>query len=435
MRNKYLSLNLLFNSPERYSNAYQKIKSNNPKYKDFKIEKNEIVYKETNAIVVPKEDVESVLEDIYKNDTNVLGKGVTTFYKYIVSKYLNITRREVEAFLKKQNQYQISYNPNKIVNKSIIELFPNARYQIDLIDMGQYESSNYGKRYILNCVDIFSRKLWLKALKNKEPKDVLKAFEEILEETKIKPLKVQTDNGNEFKGEFSAYLKEKNIFQIFNDTYTPNMNAIVERKNADVRSVIRQFMIKNQNFKWYNILDKVEDNLNNQFSSSIKNTPNDIWSPTNTKFSGRILTKNIAYDKKTFSQSVIYDDAIQKIKNQKQYEFNVDDVVRVKMSVIFSNIRKAIKSGNSKQIVITYTPILFKIIKVVKGDKIKRTKYLIENLSNNQVLQTKNEKNKYVYSSDMILAEGNENNNSDISMEKALKLNKVDVNSNDLIFE
>lgn len=75
MRNKYLSLNLLFNSPERYSNAYQKIKSNNPKYKDFKIEKNEIVYKETNAIVVPKEDVESVLEDIYKNDTNVLGKG------------------------------------------------------------------------------------------------------------------------------------------------------------------------------------------------------------------------------------------------------------------------------------------------------------------------------------------------------------------------
>jgi len=168
MKNNFFSLNLLFNTEERYKKAFQSIKNKEPKYADFQIKNNKIIYKPTGSIVLQKNEIENRLKNLYENDPNVLNKGISTFYKYVCSKYINVTRAECQDFLIKQKEYQLLYNPHKVVNKPIIAKYPNQRWQIDLIDMLPQVSKNHKYRYIFNIVDVFSRKVWLFPLKKKE---------------------------------------------------------------------------------------------------------------------------------------------------------------------------------------------------------------------------------------------------------------------------
>ena len=59
MKNNFFSLNLLFNTEERYKKAFQSIKNKEPKYADFQIKNNKIIYKPTGAIVLQKNEIEN----------------------------------------------------------------------------------------------------------------------------------------------------------------------------------------------------------------------------------------------------------------------------------------------------------------------------------------------------------------------------------------
>ena len=61
-------------------------------------------------------------------------------------------------------------------------------------------------------IDIFSRYLWLRPLKDKTAKNVLNAFKSIFDGG-VKFLKIRTDGGKEFSNRFlQQYLKGKNIY-------------------------------------------------------------------------------------------------------------------------------------------------------------------------------------------------------------------------------
>ena len=72
------------------------------KYKQFVMKDGHLLYQPLNLIVVKKSDVDKPLEALYKTDPNAFGKGIVTLYKYVSSKYINITRADVNTFLKKQ---------------------------------------------------------------------------------------------------------------------------------------------------------------------------------------------------------------------------------------------------------------------------------------------------------------------------------------------
>lgn len=175
----YPSFSNSFNTKEKYDNIYNKLKSRNipEKYRDFKLNSNgEIIHSPTNKKVIKKENVNNVLNEIYKNDTNLLSKGVHSAYKYITQHFINISRSDVEKFLKQQPNYQLTYNIQQQVNKPIVSKFANQRWQIDLIELTNYSSSNYGFKYLLNCIDIFSKRIWLRKMKTKEASECKKVF-------------------------------------------------------------------------------------------------------------------------------------------------------------------------------------------------------------------------------------------------------------------
>lgn len=89
------------------------------------------------------------------------------------------------------------------------------------------------------------------------------------------------------------------------------------------------------------------------------------------------------------------------------------------------------KQGN--KIIYQHTPELFRIRKVIvpKG-VLERKKYILEN-EDEKPLVTKNNNVVQFYASELLLWDGG-NNDTDITMERALELNKVQTNENDIVY-
>jgi hypothetical protein len=90
------------------------------KFKGFKVVDNKLVYEAKNLTVIPKRRTNKTLRDEYKEN---FGAGIINFYKTIRSKYLNIKRDDVEAFIKKQVNNQLISNFTHRINKPIVSLY------------------------------------------------------------------------------------------------------------------------------------------------------------------------------------------------------------------------------------------------------------------------------------------------------------------------
>ena len=55
-------------------------------------------------------------------------------------------------------------------------------YQIDLSDLSNLSTYNDGYRYLLNCIDVFTKRAWSVPVKTKTGREVSNAFERILDD-------------------------------------------------------------------------------------------------------------------------------------------------------------------------------------------------------------------------------------------------------------
>jgi transposase InsO family protein len=230
------------------------------KYKDFSINKEEyLVFKPLKLIVIPKHETAETLKRVYKKDDSGIGKAVQTLYQFVRENYMNITRRQVQEFVKKQTNYQLTKDFAHRINKPIVGKYPNQIFCMDLIDMNSYKDTNRGYRYIMTIVDVFSRKVWLENLKMKFSFNARDALKRVIQRAGVSPSHIISDGGSEFIGEAMAkYCREQNIGQRVTRTYAPMANGIVERMNRSVRKLIRAFLAKNENRVWYNLLPNIE---------------------------------------------------------------------------------------------------------------------------------------------------------------------------------
>ena len=111
---------------------------------------------------------------------------------------------------------------NRVIVGEIDEL-----WQMDLADMQAIAAENDGYRYLLVCIDVFSKFVWVIPLKTKTGPALVTAFKKILESGR-KPQKIQTDQGTEFFNKhFKDLMKEEEI-QLYN-TYNETKASVVER--------------------------------------------------------------------------------------------------------------------------------------------------------------------------------------------------------------
>ena len=171
--------------------------------------------------------------------------------------------------------------------------------QVDLADLTLWEKFNRGYGWLLFAIDIFSRKLWLVALKNKTAESVLQGVKVLKEQ--IKPLfEIECDEGPEFTNhKFVAYLDKHDI----KVNYAPASDkkrrggghflGVVDRVMRTYKKLLQLWFVSNEGAthtrEWLKIYNELADNYNNRYHTTLEATPNQVWFGEKLKAAERLL--------------------------------------------------------------------------------------------------------------------------------------------------
>lgn len=184
---------------------------------------------------------------------------------------LDVTRKQVfqlvqghavRQVLRKRPEYQ-----GKVVAVEI-----NDRWAADIIDYNAHPSPDPKGgdpyQYILIVQDIFSRVIFVHALKSKSQEVCQQAFESIVRRASV-PDQLDTDNGNEFKGEFHEYLVEENIHHQVSDARSKNARATLDAAIKSLRQQLARIQLAEGRRDWASFLQKAAEAYNKTVHSSL----------------------------------------------------------------------------------------------------------------------------------------------------------------------
>ena len=181
-----------------------------------------------------------------------LGLGIENHNK-ILSEELHKSKRK-------------NYPRRKIIVNHIDEIFA-----ADLVEMQKFAKLNKGYRYLLTCIDIFSKFSWVIPLKDKKGITIKNALEKIFKQRKSKFL--WTDNGKEFYNKQVQDLLNENNIKLYSTNNSEIKSAVIERFNRTFKNMMYKKFTENNNTIFYNILDELVNNYNNKYHSTIKMSP------------------------------------------------------------------------------------------------------------------------------------------------------------------
>ena len=197
--------------------------------------------------------------------------GLNKFYKEAKKVIPKLTRKDIRKWSQTSNTYTIHKSARKNFNRErIFTRGIDYLWEIDLVEVQFMQKENDGYRYLLMCIDTFSKYAWVRPLRNKTSSEVSKAFKSIIEDRK--PKKVQYDQGMEFKNkEFQKLLREYDIisYEARNDTKA----AIVERFNRTFKNKMYRYLTAENTLRYIDVLQDLIESYNNTYHRSIKMKP------------------------------------------------------------------------------------------------------------------------------------------------------------------
>ena len=431
----YLTNNVL---PVRL-NTNPKIKRFLIKFNKFKVENNKLYYQdaEHKLEVIPRANIENTLTQLYADQDFSTGSGQQSLYFKVRDKYLNIKRNDVAEFLKRQPAFQMTRRVRHHINKPIRASEENERWAIDLIDTGEDYVDN-GFRYLLTCVDYFSRYVWAEAIRNKTAIAVRDAMDIIVHRAgDTYPHIIQKDNGTEFQGELNDWMTQHNIKPINTLSYTPTANGLIENMNGQLRKILREFMLRNNNLHWRQYLQQACDVKNSQRNGTTKQFPNKLWRAGHPNNNMPVNVGNIPLNDIQRIRAKRNTDARirREIAKNKAPLYRNGDIVRVKMTALFSDLRRKVKEGKKKEIIVQYSPAVYRVkIWNRNFDALhEKQQYTLTTLDNPpQPVLTEFKANKpnkvrglrRFFATDFLKV-GADDDDPDISMQDANRLNKI----------
>ena len=159
-----------------------------------------------------------------------------------------------------------NFTRRKIIVNHIDEIFA-----ADLVEMQKFNKINKGYRYLLTCIDIFSKYAFVIPLKDKKGITIKNALQKIFK--KRKPKFLWTDKGKEFyNNQVDDLLKENNI-KLYSTNDSEIKSSVIKRFNRTFKNMMYKKFTENNNAIFYNIIDKLVDEYNNKYHRTIKITP------------------------------------------------------------------------------------------------------------------------------------------------------------------
>lgn len=193
----------------------------------------------------------------------------------------------------------------RVIIKGLKDLF-----QIDLVEMIPYAKENDNFKYILTCINVFSKFAWAIPLKSKTSGEVRNAMETILLSGRNNiPSNVQSDLGKEFYNKDFRKLMEKYNINHYS-SFSNLKSSIVERFNRTLKSRMWKEFSFSGSYRWIDILDQLLTKYNNTVHSTTGYKPVSV------------NQRNAKHILKTAYSNI-------KVLDPKRVKFQVGDPVRI----------------------------------------------------------------------------------------------------------
>ena len=148
----------------------------------------------------------------------------------------------------------------------------NEIWSIDVAYVDKLAKYNNGVKYLLVAVDVLSRYLRVVPMRSKSAPETAKAFKKMT--VKVKPQKVWSDKGTEFKGAFKNLCDEMGI-----ETYTTaseTKSAFAERNIRSLKNIMYKHMENKWTYQYINKLAQFVQTINSRVNRVTKLAPNKV---------------------------------------------------------------------------------------------------------------------------------------------------------------
>lgn len=192
-----------------------------------------------------------------------------------LQRYSGLSERVAKEYVSKQDAYtlhkprRIRFARRKTYSKGIADL-----YQIDLVDLSTLSTFNDGVRYLLTCIDVFSKRAWAVPVRTKSGRDVTEAFEKILDDRSCNM--VQSDKGREFlNSSFQSMLQRRGI-KFYTSENEDLKAAVVERFNRTLKTKMFRYFTYANTRRYVDALVDLLHSYNNTHHRSIGMAPVEV---------------------------------------------------------------------------------------------------------------------------------------------------------------
>ena len=152
---------------------------------------------------------------------------------------------------------------------------PLFSVQIDLADLPKLQNPyNKNYRYLMVCIDVFSRYMWVKPLKNRKNLHIALAelFVEMKRDFGDTPKNMTADN--EFRSRKLDALAAKHKFRWwYGDREEKFRTGMVERVIRTLKNLIKRYLTQNDTTRYIDVLQELVDNYNDTEHSHIRSKP------------------------------------------------------------------------------------------------------------------------------------------------------------------
>lgn len=225
----------------------------------------------------------SVLENIYYDPSNPASFGsVEALWRAARKKRANVTKKQVEQWLKGQETYTIhkqSYKIKQRVPTKVLTI--DAQWQMDLADMQTLAEENDGYRFICVAICVFSKFAFAIPTKSKHGLEIVRAFQQILNNSRgRRPICLQTDKGTEFLNKrFMNFLAQEKI-HFFTSHTVETKASVAERFIRTLKGRLFKAMTYNNTNRYLDLLPKVVKAYNGAYHRTIGCAPKDVIADT-----------------------------------------------------------------------------------------------------------------------------------------------------------
>ncbi len=221
-----------------------------------------------------KKSVDQVLRQIFYDPAHPAAySNVNVLYK--ASKDQGISRKQIGAWLKKQDVYTLHRPARRKFKRNKVVVFGmNSQWQADLVDLSSLQKWNRNYKYLLTCIDVFSKYAYVVPIKKKSADSLISAFKTIISRGQ-KPIALQTDKGTEFINRpLQKWLKSQDIHYFTSNNETKC--GIIERFNRTLKSKMWKHFTATDTSKYIDVLPSLVKAYNRAYHRSIGRAPADV---------------------------------------------------------------------------------------------------------------------------------------------------------------